>query len=359
MMNITECNPSSYSCFYYIGTKSPISVYRRKPSGDEQLTDVDQFVTENGSVIAFKKFARFATDMAYLVKYEEMETLIQYQVYENMLELFSGQDLSGGHHYVLFSSREFNPETNSLVLESEERCDVNIFSALPFFEITDGVSPTFSDPSAVNRGNLKHVFIPLSVPGFANIMRFTFENVTNTYVNFPTVSVTSRTLLGSLRLACEWSIVAEEPFNSTEFPALKIKDFVNKIGITESIKESIMASQEPMAVEKFISTPEDSRIPSTENGVLPEEVSSWIKGIIRYRTLNSLVRETGIANEIPEDILLLEKSTIASEVFKLCLEANIEFETMSYEEIRNAVSHIDKTGIGSSAGECVEKLSGI
>ena len=359
MRTIDECNPLEYSCFYYIASKSAISVYKRNPNSDELIEDVHQFLTNNGSIIAFKKYSRYSTDMAYIAKYEDKEQLIQYQIYENMLDIFSGADADSNRHYLLFSSRAFDTSKNQPVLDSDERCDSQTYSALLFWELTDGSDSPLTDNLSVKKDNLQEVFVALSVPGSANIVRLTFREVSGTYVNFPVVTTTARSLLGSLRLACEWQECTKEPFNSTEYPALKIAEFVEKLGINEGIKNSIYLSQEPMAVAKFLSEPENSRIPSVENGVLPSEVLLWLKGIIRYRTLNSLARETGVIGEIPEEILLLEKASIASEVFKLCVQANIEFETMTYDDIRNAVSTFDNVSIGSSPGECVEKMSGL
>lgn len=359
MRTISECNPLEYSCFYYIATKSAVDVYKRNPNGDELVEDVHQFLTNNGSIIAFKKYSRYSTDMAYVAKYDDIEQFIQYQIYENMLDIFSGADADSNRHYLLFSSRPFDTSKNKPVLDSDERCDSQTYSALLFWELTDGSDSPITDNSSVKKDNLQEVFVAFSIPGSANIVRFTFKEPSGTYVNFPVVTTTARTLLGSLRLACEWQECTKEPFNSTEYPALKIAEFVEKLGVNEEIKNAIYSSQQPMAVAKFLSEPENSRIPSTENGVLPQEVSSWIKGLIRYRTLNSLVRETGIAGEVPEEMLLLEKASVASEVFKLCVLANIEFETMSYEDIRNSISTFDNSSIGSSPGECVEKLSGM
>lgn len=359
MKNITECNPTEYSCFYYWGGNDEVSLYIPAPSGDLPYLDYEQFLTENGSVIAFKELPQSETHYAYKAVSSSDEFLIQFQTYETIIDAVDGVDDHTNGYYILFNSKPFQ-SSSAMIIGEGERCDTEIYSSMVFFELSDGTTSPLTDPDAVTRGNLEKVVPILSIPGSASIMRAHFKVPKLTYFNYKIVTTVSRTLLGSLRLACEWRETTKSPFNSLEVPAQKIASFADLIGIDESLQEEIFSAQNPMPVSLFLSDPENSRVQVVENREFTDAIRSWIKPMLRYRTLTSLRKNLSLESEIPLSLVEDESTLIKTTVYSYCLKNSIDIPSINdYEELRLAVGSEKVENFRLGINELVEKMIGL
>ena len=339
MRSITEIEPDKFGCFYFSQLSGDISIFLLSPDGDIEYSEYEAFSAGTGTVVAFNHFNPQSTDYAYLLKCGEQEEIIQFQVYENLIDVLNGNDNHNNAFYAFFGSKSVLARVEQgehLFVPIEEHCDKHIYGAAPFFELQDGINETLLDFSKFNFSNITEVFPVLAIQGEACIMRITMKEEDGSYRNYPAVTAIAKTLLGLLRMSCEWRAFTKEPFNNTEFPALKISAFMNKLGITSEIEEQIRISQSAMHVEKFITEPEKAREEIEETGIIPENLKQVLKSKLRYRTLSSLRDNTLF--EAQESVLSKEKVVIESIVYSFMINNNINFDVFS--SIDDAVSYI-------------------
>ena len=326
MKNIAEIEPQKFGCFYYSSLSGEeISLSLISPDGDISYSDYESFSTSDGTVIAFNAFNEQNTDYAYRLRCGSSEEIIQFQLYENLENIFNNSDYEENSFYALFGSKSVLLRVENgehLFVPLEEHCDKYIYGPAPFFELNDGVSQTLLDFSTFNSENIKGIFPVLAVQGEACILRVKMNQEDGSYRNYPAVTAIAKTFLGIMRMACEWRALTAEPFNVAEFPALKISEFLNKLGVNEEIDSAIRTSIGPMHVEKFITDTENARNVIDENGVFPEELKTLLKPQLRYRTLKSLSANTEF--NVDESVLLKEKYSVNSSIYAFMVYNNID-----------------------------------
>lgn len=346
MKNINEINAEEFGCFYYSPLSGDVSIYLLSPDGDIEYLEYEAFSAENGTVIAFNKFNPQSTDYAYKLVCGDAEEIVQFQTYENLSGILNNTDSTENSFFALFGSKSVVSRAESgehLFVPLEEHCDKHIYGAAPFFELQDGINETLLDFSKFNFENIKSVFPILAIQGEACIMRIEFKEEDGSYRSYPAVTAIAKTLTGVLRMSCEWRKMTQEPFNNAEIPALKITEFINQLGINESIEESIFESQPPMHVERFITDPENSREVILENGIVPESLKTLIKNKIRYLTIASLSENTNFTAS--ENLVLKEKSAIESAIYSFMIHNNISIE--SFGSVDELTSYIKTTNTTS------------
>jgi hypothetical protein len=340
MKNINDINPEKFGCFYYSPVSGEeISLSLISPDGDIPYSDYESFSTVDGTVVAFNAFNEQNTDYAYRLRCGDLEETIQFQLYENLENIFNNSDYEENSFYALFGSKSVLLRIENgehLFVPLEEHCDKYIYGPAPFFELNDGVSQTLLDFSTFNSENIKGIFPVLAVQGEACILRVKMNREDGSYRNYPAVTAIAKTFLGLMRMACEWRALTDEPFNVIEFPALKISEFLNKLGVGEEIDTAIRSSIGPMHVEKFITDTENARNVIDENGVFPEELKNVLTPQLRYRTLKSLSKNTGFNPS--EELLSKEEVSINSSIYRFLIHNNIDLtEFNSADEI---IEHI-------------------
>lgn len=329
MRSIEELEPEKFGCFYFSELTGDISLFLLSPDGDIEYFGYEAFSSDSGTVIAFNSFNPQSTDYAYLLKCGDNEEIIQFQLYENLLEILNNNDNKENAFYAMFGSKSVLArveEGEHVFVPVEEHCDKHIYGAAPFFELQDGVSETLLDFSKFNFSNITEIFPVLSVQGEACILRITMKEEDGSYRQYPAVTAIAKTLAGLLRMACEWRMITKEPFNNTEFPALKITSFLDTLEIIGEVETELLESNPSMHVEKFITDPQNCRNIIEENGNIPERLKNLIKKKVRYSTLKSLSENT--AFNISSDVLEQEKLLVESAIYSFSVLNNIPYKTL-------------------------------
>jgi hypothetical protein len=331
MKSINDINPERFGCFYYSPLSGEeISLSLISPDGDIPYSDYEAFSTEDGTVIAFNVFNEQNTDYAYRLRCGELQETIQFQLYENLESIFNNSDYEENSFYALFGSKSVLLRVENgehLFVPLEEHCDKYIYGPAPFFELNDGVSQTLLDFSTFNSDNIKGIFPVLAVQGEACILRVRMNEEDGSYRNYPAVTAIAKTFLGIMRMACEWRALTAEPFNVAEFPALKISEFLNLLGINEEVDTAIRSAIGPMHVEKFLTDTENAREVIEENGTFPEELKTVLTPQLRYRTLKTLSANTGFNAD--ESVLLKEQDSVNSSIYAFMVYNNIDSSQFS------------------------------
>jgi hypothetical protein len=329
MRNIDAIEPNKFGCFYFSPLSGDVSVYLLSPDGDIEFTDYEAFSCDNGTVVAFDKFNPQSTDYAYKLVCGDEEEIVQFQTYENLVGILENTDARENSFFALFGSKSVVSRAESgehLFVPLEEHCDKHIYGAAPFFELQDGINETIIDFSKFTFSNIKSVFPVLAIQGEACIMRIEFNEEDGSYRNYPAVTAIAKTLTGIIRTCCEWRMMTSEPFNNTEFPAIKVTNFINQLGVDAEIENAVRSAQEPMHVERFITDPQNCRSVIEETGFVPEELKELVKRKVRYLTLSSLSANT--AFNATENLLIEEKSSIESAIYRFAVYNNISIDSL-------------------------------
>lgn len=169
--------------------------------------------------------------------------------------------------------------TNSQPIESGDwRCDRGMYGPRAFVEenveqIISTLDEVISyEPFLCVNGTAHLIYI-----SGKNKRELAIEKLNNSF--HPTSGLT---LQETLRLIYEWSILAEEPFSSTESAAVAAKNFLDSIGLTQEEK-SLLESLPPMQVSQFLSGSETARLRPNN---IPELTGS-VKDILFKRMASS------------------------------------------------------------------------
>lgn len=327
MKNISEINPSQFGCFYYTPNKGEVSVYLFAPNENIEYTEYEAFECENGTVIAFNRFKDTPMDYAYLLNCGNTEEIIQYQTYEYVKPFLDGAYDSDDHVFVIMSSRPVADPIGHRVVPIEDRCDRDVYGAVSFRELTDGVSDSYMNHSIFTPTNMSSLTPVLTIQGSATIWRIGLRTNDNSHKNYPVVTAITETLVGLLRMCCEWRAMTQEPFNNTEYPALKIAEFMDEIGINAEIENDIRNAHNSMPVEKFITDPLNARNCPEIITPTPASLTNLLKKQMRYMTLFSLSQNTDFS--IDNEILIKEASDVQGAVYSFFVQHGVDPEALS------------------------------
>lgn len=161
-------------------------------------------------------------------------------------------------------------------------------------------------PKAFDEENLDRVFSSLDeiifyepflcVNGTGNLVFLSGKNKKETAlekVNNSFHPTTGFTLQETLRLIYEWSILAEEPFNSMSPAALSSKSFIEAMTLNES-EQDVLDNLPPMQVAQFLSGSETARVRPNNVPELSDEVKNIVFKRMGSSSLCALLQVHGI-----------------------------------------------------------------
>lgn len=115
----------------------------------------------------------------------------------------------------------------------------------------------------------------------------------NEKVNNSLAPVTGRTLQETLRLIYEWSVLAEEPFNSTDDAATAAKTFLDFLGFTTE-ERTALASMPPMQISNYLAGSETARVRPSNIPALNETIKTMVFRRMASSSLSALFKIHGI-----------------------------------------------------------------
>ena len=336
MKNISEINPSEHGCFYFSPNKGEVSVHLFAPDENIEYTEYEAFECDNGTVIAFNRFNAQPIDYAYLLNCGGVQEIIQYQTYENIQPFLFGTYETGNDVFVYMSSRRVAVPFENRVIPVEDRCDKDVYGAIPFRELTDGVSDTFINFSIFSAQNMVSLVPILSIQGVATMWRIGLKTNDNSHKNYPVVAAITDTFGGLLRMGCEWRATTKEPFNNSEYTALTIAQFMDELGVEEEIEADIRNTHGSMPVETYITDPVNARNIVEIKNAVPDSFVNLVKTKTRYMTLASLSQNT-LFNASTQ-LLDKEKLNVEESVYSFFTSNGVNPETISsIENARNQI----------------------
>jgi len=329
MKNINEINPFEYDFFHLANLSGDVKAFAKTTGGLIEAPDVDYYQTDNGVLLCFKEKSPMHGYHDYQIVGDNGDYIMQMLAYENFQDIAQGSTTHPFSFYNFWNSIELPSAgtppstyggTGSLSNGVEfVRCDYNKFGPVPFYPRT-------------TRYDIISMKVVLSASGIGHIFRADTKDQDFKDKSTQIVNTYSRTFSGILKQIFEWSEVSKSPFSSEEGPAVKAMAFINALGINDILSE-INSLETDMRVARYIQGNNEIYQEIEEKNIFPESLENYFLSHIRYKTLNSLLKNSKKSFTIDNSILYKEKSFLESSVYTLCIVNNIDLDTNSMDDI--------------------------
>lgn len=257
--------------------KTEVDVWVQTPTGNESVNFVDVFSMADGSLLAawVHPFQKLPLHNLQVFCEGVMQVLNLYTI-ERIFEIY---DRPSNAEYGTFIFCASNPIPNG-----DWRCDQSMYGPRPFkgeqvqrvIETVDEL--VFYEPF-LNVNGIGHIIY---------IETRSKSELANEKLNNSIVPVTGRTIQECLRLIYEWSVLATEPFKSSDEASMAALRFVESLGFTQT-EMQILENLTPMQVSKFIAGSKTARLRDMYIPSLSKEVSDVLFKRMGASTLSFIV----------------------------------------------------------------------
>lgn len=229
------------------GTKD-IDIFVDTPTGPESIDFVDVFKMFDDSLLAAWRHPLQKLGLQNLVASANghQQILNLYPV-ERIIDVYNKPVTSD---FGVFTFAKSNPIPNG-----DWRCDRGYYGASRFKE-------DFAQPMVSKLEDIIMYEAFLSVGGAGHLIYIEVAKNTdlaNDKLNNSVIPTTGRTLQEALRLVYEWSVLADEPFNSNSDAAIACKKFITALDLSEQEIAEI-ENITPMQISQFLTGSETARV---------------------------------------------------------------------------------------------------
>jgi len=140
----------------------------------------------------------------------------------------------------------------------------------------------------VSQSDIESIFVLLSVDSVGHLLYCKYyagqhDDNENFVLNEGDLPAASRSIFPLLKLMLEWASMTDEPWNSTENVAVASKQFFEKLGMPDAVKNSI-ESQGPMHIYRYLRGDDNARQQphSSEISPIDDLTKSWLKTKMLY-----------------------------------------------------------------------------
>ena len=327
MKNINEINLFDYQHFYLTEETEPFTLLMSTPNGDVDDNNYELIKTDTVIIIALKKTIGFGVKN-YFYTINGIRKHVQLLGYDEASPFFGEEEktpttststfnfykisdsveiLSGDQ----FSNMNRPRYIRDVMPEEVTRCDDDKYGPLSFYP--------WDEPFKLSRFR--------GILEIAGVMHISYFNTRNEGFLNPTSrdnNCTATTLTGAIKLAYEWSLMAEETFNSTENIAIKCKQFFEQIQIPSEVMEWILENQVDKQVFNYLNGETRIIYPSNENTEIPECLITFIKNKCMYPSISSLIKNHPKASLLTGDFIMEYRQSIEKAIYELSLECGID-----------------------------------
>ena len=242
-----------------------VDVLIKTPTGDEPVDFIDVYKVHDGTLIAawvhpFQKLRLHNL----IATCNGVTQIVNLCPVERIIDLYDKPLATSDTDNNLWA---FSFTDSVSVNGGDWRCDRGMYGPKMFIE--ENVDRVFSEITEII------VYEPfLCVNGVGHLVYtegkdkrdLAIEKVNNSY--YPT---TGFTIQETLRLIYEWSLLAKEPFSSTDSAALAAKGFLDSLGLTDE-ELTFLASLPPMQISNYLTGSQTARIRPSSVPVLDATV---------------------------------------------------------------------------------------
>jgi hypothetical protein len=223
--------------------------------------------------------------------------------------------------------------------DGQWRCDANLYGVEFFTDPTGGSLIEIPDEA-----DELLVYEPIfSINGIGHIIYTERKNKTNKF-NLMNNSVTpfaAYSIGESFKLILEWAKVSESPFDNSEDISIKAANFVNQIGLTESL----VSNQPDMQIFEYLKGNLNARIRPSGVQDISDECDLFIKKNMSHISLSHLVSLYPDSWDLQEiiDKEILEIDTDVKKIFgRFCSEdfdVSIDNKDALVEHIKERINN--------------------
>jgi hypothetical protein len=259
-----------------------VDVWVQTPAGNESVDFVDVFVLQDGTLLAawvhpFQKLpihnlTVFCDGVVQVLNLYPLERI--FDVYDRPLD-------SGLGTFTF---------TKSVAIDGGDwRCDRGMYGAKAFEQ--ENLDSVFQEVGQIV------VYEPfLNLNGTSHLIYVEANDRTQLAeekVNNSIAPVTGRTLQETMRLVYEWSVLAEDPFNSTDEAATAAKTFLDSLGFTTE-ERAALASLPPMQISNYLAGSETARVRPSGISALDNAIKTMVFKRMASSSLSALFQIHGI-----------------------------------------------------------------
>jgi hypothetical protein len=351
MKNINEITPSDYHSFYLSPYPAPFDVKVNTSLGFVDSPDCD-LVDNDGQVLVAYKTPQVGYHNNIILK-DGTERPVQLCTYEDVFDILN-QEYDEYSNFFVFLDSAVVPSKDSdkpsldaehkILGQALPRCDYEKFGVSPFY------------PNKAAAQNISRIRNVLDISGVGHVLFINTLDVEKKTSHPQVMNTVTRTLTGLIKTIFEWSIVNEDPFNNQERISARAKEFLNKLNIPENIIKEINDNQPDMKVATYLKGETVNNYAIDENNFLPNSFADWYKSKIRYRTLNSLVKNNPIDINIDSSILEKEKRGLESIIYSFCIINNIDYTNIGMTDLLNLMMSNRKTNVYQNLSESIDSV---
>ena len=273
---------NKYNMFFMLqklNATSTIDLYYQEVNNNVPFEDCALFEMPNGQVlVSFPEYFTHISKHNLIATDGVVTEIVSLQIFERIYEYYKhGVDSIDNGGFIFMNSAPVPS------FENQWRCDAGLYGVELFADpIGDStiVVPDVADALLV--------YEPLlSINGVGHLVYIERENKNNKteLMNNSTTPFATYSLGEALKLILEWSQVSQEPFDNTESVAVKAFDFIQKLGITETL----VANQPDMQIFEYLKGNPTARVRPENVQPLSEEADMFIKKNMAYSCLSALL----------------------------------------------------------------------
>ena len=334
---IEEYDPSSYACYALTAVKEDFTLNLVLPNGLQEYTNYDTYDIGNKTLIAFTKAVFHLTDFVYRLVSENYTEDILYENYEFLSDVLEDNyDKSKSVFHIMNSAANYHSilGDKSAYTEDSRRCDLDGYAAVAFYESDKEDAGDVVDRSYYNNENIEGWTVYLSSMSNIYIVKIDFIELNDSlYKEWPCRVNMAQTFPHAMKLAYEWNLLAQDPWNSNEQIAEKCKNAFDQWAIPDDIIQEINDGQPDTSLGLFFNSNGDPRQSIEENSQIGLKFKNWFISKLRYRTLGSLEANYPDQLQIPESMIQKEMSFFETVIYTFCIENKLDLNNVSPVEM--------------------------
>lgn len=330
---LEEYNPYNYACYAITNVKEDFTLNIVLPSGLQEYTDYHTYDIGDKTLIAFTKLNFFVTDFVYRLVSENHTEDILYENYEFLVDVLDSEyDKTKSVFHIMNSASDYHNVVASrgAYTEDSRRCDLDGYAAIAFYDADKENANDVVDRAYYNNDNIQGWTVYLSSMSNIYIVKIDFIELSDRlYKDWPCRVNMAQTFPHAMKLAYEWNLLAQDPWNSDEEIAIKCKNAFDEWSMPEDVIEEILNDQPDTSLSLYFNGNGNPRDSINENSNVGPKFRKWFTSRLRYRTLGSLLANHPDNFDIPQSMIEKEMSFFEKEIYKFCIENQLELDTVT------------------------------
>lgn len=332
---------SAYRSYSIVPFSGNVTVKTYSSSGYVDYDFCDVYMDEVCSLICFRQpLVNSPANHNFVVANEDFNFVVQNSMYENNIDVLSGERLYPYSFYVYLNSVNMTPSAGDDAGVKDaihyqkgkgnfSRCDYESWGPLTFYDLQSGY-------------NIIQIRTLFSLSGTAHIIRMDVADTEIKNTSSRAGNTAARSLRGIFKTIHEWSIVANEPFNNAELPSLRATPFLTGLGLSEPVLTELISGSPEMRVAQYLRGTTTAYGVTEENFTVPESFQNWIRSVMMYSTVSGVVKNNpyGQSLNISPTIIASEKQQIENQLFSFMMNNGIDPSLVNIKNITEVAQRV-------------------